>query len=254
MKKNLKIYLLAALAVFAVKIFYRTADSEQLSWILAPTTGWVQLLSGISFEKAVQVGYVSHEYRFIIAPSCSGVRFLLTAFVMMVFSFTHKLDTMGKKICWLGFSAMFAYIATVFVNGIRITVSIYLPLVLSEYSLVPAGMTAARLHTVIGTTVYFSMLFVIYKLAGSLCRRFLSGTGTVQQNTSRQLLAPVFWYAVMVLGLPALGRWYRRDWAGFWQYAALVAGVCVMLLLLVWIFQKVVYLAKNFSGTLEKIS
>lgn len=30
MKKNLKIYLLAALAVFAVKIFYRTADSEQL--------------------------------------------------------------------------------------------------------------------------------------------------------------------------------------------------------------------------------
>ena len=106
----------------------------------------------------------------------------------------------------------------------------------------------------IGTTVYFSMLFVIYKLAGSLCRRFLSGTGTVQQNTSRQLLAPVFWYAVMVLGLPALGRWYRRDWAGFWQYAALVAGVCVMLLLLVWIFQKVVYLAKNFSGTLEKIS
>ena len=214
----------------------------------------MQILSGIAFEKTAHVGYVSHEYRFIIAPSCSGVRFLLTAFVMMVFSFTHKLDTMGKKICWLGFSAMFAYIATVFVNGIRITVSIYLPLVLSEYSLAPAGMTAARLHTVIGTTVYFSMLFVIYKLAGSLCRRFLSGTGTVQQNTSRQLLAPVFWYAVMVLGLPALGRWYRRDWAGFWQYAALVAGVCVMLLLPVWIFRKVVHLAKNFSSTLEKIS
>ena len=118
----------------------------------------------------------------------------------------------------------------------------------------PAGMTAARLHTVIGTTVYFSMLFVIYKLAGSLCRRFLSGTGALRQNTSRQNLTPVFWYAVMVLGLPALGRWYRRDWAGFWQYAALVAGVCVMLLLPVWIFRKVVHLAKNFSSTLEKIS
>lgn len=254
MKKNLVIYIPAVLAVLAVKIFYRTADSGLLSWILAPTTKWVQILSGIAFEKTAHVGYVSHEYRFIIAPSCSGVRFLLTAFVMMVFSFTHKLDTMGKKICWLGFSAVFAYIATVFVNGIRITVSIYLPLVLSEYSLAPAGMTAAQLHTVIGTTVYFSMLFVIYKLAGSLCRRFLSGIGTVQQNTSRQLLAPVFWYVVMVLGLPALGRWYRSDWAGFWQYAALVAGVCVMLLLLVWIFQKVVCLAKNFSGTLEKIS
>lgn len=97
MKKNLKIYLLAALAVFAVKIFYRTADSEQLSWILAPTKGWVQLLSGISFEKAVHIGYVSHEYRFIIAPSCSGVRFLLIVFVMMVFSFTHQIDTGRKK-------------------------------------------------------------------------------------------------------------------------------------------------------------
>lgn len=232
MKKNLLIYVPAVLAVFAIKIFYRTADSDQLSWILAPTTWWVQILSGIPFEKAAQVGYVSHEYRFIIAPSCAGVRFLLIAFVMMIFSFTHKIDTGRNQFCWLGFSAVFAYIATIFVNGIRIWVSIYLPLVLEDKGVLPGWLTAEQLHTVIGTMVYFSMLFVIYKLAERSCRHFLSDRKT-HKNVSKHLLIPVFWYGVMVLGIPALGRWYRNDWAGFWQYTALVASVCMSIVMLV---------------------
>ena len=68
MKKNLPIYVPAVLAVFAIKIFYRTADSDQLSWILAPTTWWVQILSGIPFEKAAQVGYVGHD----LPAACVG--------------------------------------------------------------------------------------------------------------------------------------------------------------------------------------
>ena len=60
MKKNLTIYIPAIIIVLAIKMYYRTADSEQLFWILAPTTEWVQMLSGISFEKIAQVGYVSH--------------------------------------------------------------------------------------------------------------------------------------------------------------------------------------------------
>ena len=105
-------------------MYYRTADSEQLLWILAPTTEWVQILSGISFEKIAQVGYVSHAYRFIIAPSCSGVRFLLITFVMMVFTFIPMIDSIRKKVYWLGFSAIFSYIGTIFVNGISHTISL----------------------------------------------------------------------------------------------------------------------------------
>lgn len=239
MKKNLLINVPAVLAVLAIKIFYRTADSDQLTWILAPTTWWVQILSGIPFEKAVQVGYVSHEYRFIIAPSCSGVRFLLTVFVMMIFSFAHRMDSMRSKVCWFGISAVFSYIATIFVNGIRITISIYLPLVLAGHGYESARMTAEQLHTVIGTTVYFSMLFIIYNLAGRWCRRFLIGRQTMQRNLSGHLWTPVFWYVVMVLGVPALGRWYRNDWAGFWQYAALVAAVCIAIMLVAYVFRKV---------------
>lgn len=228
MKKNLTIYIPAIIAVLAVKMYYRTADSEQLFWILAPTTKWVQILSGISFEKITQVGYVSHEYRFIIAPSCSGVRFLLIAFIMMVFTFVPMIDSLRKKACWLGFSAIFSYITTIFVNGIRITVSIYLPLALADKEILPAWITAEQLHTIIGTTVYFSMLFGIYYLAGRFCK-------TVQKSVAKQFLIPVFWYFAMVLGIPAIGRLYRGDWTGFSQYTAIVTGVCMLIVLFIWL-------------------
>lgn len=231
MKKNGIIYLLAVLAVLAIKIFYRTADSEALSWILAPTTWWVQVLSGISFEKMAHVGYVSHEYQFIIAPSCSGVRFLLIAFVMMIGSFTHRMESWGKKISWLGFSALFSYVSTIFVNGIRITVSIYLPLMLGK-DFLPEWLTAESLHTMVGTVLYFSMLIGIYCLVQGICNRVGMSTDTDEKRITGRFAAPVFWYFVMVLGVPFLGRLYRNDWNGFWQYALLVTGICIFLVLM----------------------
>ena len=235
MKKNGIIYLLAILAVLAIKIFYRTADSEALSWILAPTTWWVQVLSGIPFEKMAHVGYVSHEYQFIIAPSCSGVRFLLITFVMMIGSFTHRMDSWGKKIFWLGFSAFFSYVSTIFVNGIRIAVSIYLPMMLGK-DILPSWLTAEQLHTMIGTVIYFSMLIGIYCLVQGICCRVVTRADTdekrITQRIAKRFVTPVFWYFVMVLGVPFLGRLYRNDWNGFWQYALLVTGVCTVLVLM----------------------
>ncbi len=261
MKKNLTIYIPAIIIVLAIKMYYRTADSEQLFWILAPTTEWVQILSGISFEKIAQVGYVSHAYRFIIAPSCSGVRFLLITFVMMVFTFIPMIDSFRKKVYWLGFSAIFSYIGTIFVNGIRITISIYLPLALTDSKILSVWITAEQLHTVIGTTVYFSMLFVLYYLAGRFCKLFFIhmpmqrkkditwhigsvqkgtfsnqlGVETVPKSVVGRLLIPVFWYFAMVLGIPAIGRLYRSDWTGFLQYTALVTGVCMLIILFLWL-------------------
>ncbi len=230
MKKNLVIYLLAILTVLAIKIFYRTADSEALLWILTPTTWWVGILSGISFEKMAHVGYVSHEYRFIIAPSCSGVRFMLIAFVMMVCSFTHQMDSWRKKGYWFGFSALFSYVSTIFVNGIRITVSIYLPMILRN-DVLPGWLTAERLHTLIGTVIYFSMLFGIYCLVRSILNHFVIDIDAGGKHTAKRYVTPVFWYFVMVLGVPFLGRLYRNDWNGFWQYAFLVTVVCILIVL-----------------------
>ena len=106
-KKNLLWYFLAVVAVFTVKVYYRTADSDALKWILAPTTWWVRTFSGISFEYTAPMGYISHAYRFIIAPSCSGVRFLLLVFVMTIISFTDRMDSFWKKGAWFLFSVFF---------------------------------------------------------------------------------------------------------------------------------------------------
>lgn len=246
-KKNLFLYLLAALAVTAVKVFYGRADSDALAWILAPAVWWAGILGGISFEKIPHVGYVSHTYRFIVAPSCSGVRFLLLAFAMMVFSFTHLMDSRRKKVLWFCFSIDFSYLSTVFVNGIRIAASIYLPLILRDKNLMPGWLTAHRLHTIIGTCIYFSLLFVIYGLAEKFCVRFfIQSDHAASRRQTERFIAPVFWYFVTVLGIPFLGRLYRNRWDGFLPYALLVAGVCIAVELMLLAFRRL--WGKNAPG------
>lgn len=232
MKKNVLIYFIALSVAAVVKFYGSTTDSDMLAWILTPVAWWVTSLSGISFQYASHVGYVSHAYRFIIAPSCAGVRFLLLTFLMLVFSFTHLLRTPRSKALWLAFSAGFSYIATILVNGIRITISIYLPEFLVKNALMPKWLTAGGLHTMIGTAVYFSFLFVIYFLAGKVCTNFFGAScGTKSVQHRKKIGSPVFWYVVMVLVIPFLSRLYHNEWNGFGQYVLIVTGICAVIVL-----------------------
>ena len=54
---------------FWASSFYSKASVPDLKWILAPTSLWVRILSGIPFDYEPGSGYVSHSFRFIIAPS-----------------------------------------------------------------------------------------------------------------------------------------------------------------------------------------
>ena len=83
-------YLLSLLALLCLKLFYSRAGADNLTWILTPTTGWVSILSGIPFTYAPGEGYVNHSLRFIIAPSCCGIRFLGITAAMLIFSFLHR--------------------------------------------------------------------------------------------------------------------------------------------------------------------
>lgn len=232
MKENRLIYLIAFAAAFIVKTCCGAADSDALTWILAPVSWCVKILGGISFEYVSHVGYVSHAYRFIIAPSCSGVRFLILTFLMLIVSFTHLLQTQKKKVFWFAFSVGFSYLATVIVNAIRITISIYLPILLTEKGLLSGALTAQRLHTMIGTAVYFSSLFVIYFLAGKICTKIFGAPSHEKSARRRKYLGiPIFWYAATVLVLPFLSRIYHDQWEGFGQYALLVTGICVVIAL-----------------------
>lgn len=252
LRKNGIFYLTGLLFILGVKLFYSKAAVPGLTWILAPTSLWVRILSGIPFAYDPGSGYVSHSFRFIIAPSCSGVQFMLIAVATLLYSFVHRMPTRKKGICWTIFSFLFSYLYTILVNGLRIVLSIYLPLSLPQNMWNGGWMTAERLHTLTGAVVYFTALFILYRAAGSLViliagkpEEISSETGRTQPLlqpparfpasilvTLRKFLPPAFWYFAIALGIPFLNRAYAGNERNFTEYALTLGTVCLILILL----------------------
>lgn len=159
---------------------------------------------------------------------------------------TKRHNTGGKWI-WFGCSMLLAYVSSIFVNGIRIVAAIYLPALLERKQLMGGWLTPDRLHTLIGTVTYFISLCVMYPAVLSVHDRIAGGfkgrrmmawqeskqddartaAGTVVRTVrSGRLLVPAFWYLLFVLALPFVKRVFHHDLAGFGSYAAVIAGVC----------------------------
>lgn len=218
-KNNWIFYLSAFLALFGIKYFYSQAACRDLTWILAPTAWGVRTLSGIPFTYDPYEGYVNYTCRFVIAPSCSGIQFMMITIATLVFPFIHRMDNWKKKCRWMASGFFFSYLLTILVNTIRIIVSIYLPVYMEQKSLLGGFLTPARLHTLIGTSVYFTSLLLIYHLAGAITRQ-----------SFHKCLPPVFFYFALVLGVPFLNRAYQKGSAQFAEYSALVICVCLIVL------------------------
>lgn len=232
-RQNLPFYLAAILLLFLGKYFYSRAGSDDLLWILRPTAGWVQLLSGIPFVYVEDFGYVNHDLKILIAASCSGVQFLLIAAVTFIFSYVQKaqkwdwgfcrrqVSSWKKGVCWIIFSILLSYLCTILVNGLRIIAAIYLPLLFDRLGLWSAWLTPQRLHTAIGVVVYFSALLSLHRLVGRLFQKASSAS-----SVSRQAGPPVFWYFAIVLGIPALNNALGKDSEAFGEFALLITFCC----------------------------
>jgi len=233
-----------AVIILIMNYFCRANDSDTLKWILSPTAWWAGVLGGTYFEYLPHQGYVNYFHRFLIAPSCAGSRFMLITFLMLAFSFRlsdvwhgNRQHKMQKEYLWFGFSIVFSYLSTVFVNGIRIVVSIYLPDRIERMHLMGGWLTSDRLHTLIGAVIYFTFLCLIYKIAAFIHERIFvrvkrspssrqSGSTFRYVTERKRLIAPLFWYLLIVLALPFVKRAYHNEWEGFGQYAAVIVGVC----------------------------
>lgn len=233
-------YLIGFLIVLGLKYFYSKAGSDELIWILAPTSKLVGALSGIPFTRTAGVGYVNRELRFIIAPSCSGVQFMSICIATLIFSFIHRMgesDTEVKNMrClgWIAASITGSYLITILVNTMRIILSIYLPNLFRELGLFGATLTPESLHTIIGTTVYFASLLTVYQIAGAVSLKLTSPLHRKQQEDSNLLhkcLPPVFWYIFLVLGIPFLNGAGRKNRGGFQEYEQLILLVCAAVLI-----------------------
>lgn len=241
MRQNVFFYVVFGGIFLGIRLLFAGADSGRLVWILGPTAWWVEQLSGIPFEYRRELGYVNADFKYLIGPSCAGVRFMIVVMAAPVFSFLHRMggreaawqQAFRKKVVWTAGCMIFGYLFTIFVNGIRIVLAIELPGFLREHDLWGNSLTWERLHTAIGAAVYFTALLASYGWADEISRR----TGGVpgreraerKYGSAGRVLFSLLWYFGIALFIPFLSRVLQgrgEESGNFTQYGATVVCVC----------------------------
>jgi exosortase K len=205
--------------VFALKLFYSTASADQLRWILAPTTACVEVVSGVSFEFESHAGYISADRGFLIAASCAGVNFLITAFLML--SGRQLLLERSKNLTW-GFipvAVALAYVVTLVANTTRIVIALQMRRASAEYDWLHPN----QVHRFEGIVVYFMFLLLLFVVSERLGSEGPS-------HLFRQSFFPLGVYYGTTLGMPLANGAYRQG-AEFWEYAFFVLLIPLALIL-----------------------
>jgi len=200
-KRNL-LLIVVLLCALGLKLFYSTASVNELRWILAPTTFFVELISGKPFEFESHAGYMASDHSFLIAASCAGVNFLITSFLMLALRKLWR--DRSQKISWkfLPQAALFAYLATIVANAARIS----LALRLRRLHLETSWLTPNELHRFEGIVVYFGFLWLLFMVSERLNWENAPGL----RRLLRLSVFPLLIYYATVLGIPLANGAYRR--------------------------------------------
>lgn len=213
-KQHICYYLTALVILLLMKLFSENANADTLRFLLAPVANLVGLICKAPFLWEPHKGYISHDLRFLIAASCSGINFMIITTGMLLFSFRHYMTKHTLwHILWPPLCLILSYCYTILTNAVRIVLAIYLPVYLEKQGLVPALLSHDTLHTLIGTVVYFSALLILYP-SGHSAR------------------VPFFWYVGIVWGLPFTSRILHQEFTGFGRYTMIIFGSCLMIYVL----------------------
>ena len=208
--------LVVGLCALALKLYYSTATPNELRWILAPTTALVQLLSGRSFTFESYTGYMSNDHRFVIAVSCAGVNFLLTAFLMLGVRRLWRDRFQAVSWRFLPIAMAVAYVTTVIANTVRICIA----LEIQRYSVEVSGLSGNQLHRLEGIVVYFGFLLLLFVLTERRVKR---------SSSARALAIPLVVYYATTLGIPLLNGSYRQG-VPFFEHSLFVLVLPLILL------------------------
>jgi len=225
---QLMVVLLCALGL---KLFYSTASPDNLHWILAPTTRLVEFASGWKFTFESHAGYMSSDHSFLIAASCAGVNFLITAFLMLTLKklWFDRFENINWR--FVPVAALMAYAATIITNAVRICVALRLQEVRGEIT----WLSPNQLHRAEGIIVYFGFLWLLYVM-------------TDREASKQRILFPLAVYYTTTLGFPLLNGAYRQG-LEFWEHSFFVLVLPVLLVvpvLLAW------FVIRVLSGCVRK--
>ena len=200
------------LCALRMKLFYSTASPDNLRWILAPTTRLVEFASGWRFTFESHAGYMSSDHSFLIAASCAGVNFLITAFLMLTLK--RLWFDRFENISWrfVPVAALMAYAATIITNTVRICVALRLQELRGEIT----WLSPNQLHRAEGIIVYFGFLWLLYVM-------------TDRAVSKLRIVFPLSVYYATTLGLPILNGAYRQG-TEFWEHSLFVLVLPVMLI------------------------
>jgi exosortase K len=185
----------------------------------------VELVSGTRFEFESHAGYMSDDHSFLIAPSCAGVNFLITAFLML--SARRLLRQGAQESAW-GFipaAALIAYLVTLVANTVRISLALRLRL-LPEVGY----LNQDQLHRVEGIFVYFGFLLLLFAAGEHM-------SAGKRSSLLRQSLFPLLVYYATTLAVPLANGGYRQG-ADFWEYSAFVLLIPLLLILPLAVFRR----------------
>jgi exosortase K len=190
----------AVTAALALKAFYSTANVNELWWILGPTAYVVEIVTGERFTFEAYAGYINNEHSFIIASSCSGVNFLISAFLMLTIG---RLLRHGR-VSWsfLPLAAAVTYLTTIVANTIRITTA----LGLRRSAVDIVWIHPDQLHRFEGILIYFGFLVLLFvfmeKVDPSSRKQHLV-------PAHRRYIFPLLIYYATTLGIPLVNAIYR---------------------------------------------
>ena len=222
------------LCAFAIKLYYSSASVNQLRWILAPTTAIVEFTTGLSFEFESHAGYITSDRGFVIAASCAGVNFLITAFLML--SLRELWRNRSARFAWTLIPKAFAvaYLATLIANTVRISTALRL----REMPLEIAWLSPNQLHRLEGIFIYFGFLLLLFVVGERLNLSVRDGASS-QPTTSvsrsadsllRRSVFPLLIYYATTLVIPLANGGYRQG-IDFWEHSAFVLVIPLLFVL-----------------------
>ncbi len=215
---------LSVVLLFAggLKVFYSMASVNDLRWVLAPTCIFVEIVTGETFEFESYAGYMNADYSYLIASSCSGMNFLITAFLMLAIVRLWK-----REASWAMIPATFliAYLTTIVANTVRIAVAIRLHRMSPDMIWV----NPEQLHRFEGIFIYFGFLLLLFVLSESLNEN-ASSRFKDQFYLLRRSFLPLLIYWAVTLGIPIANGAYMQG-KNFWEHSVFVLLTPLILIL-----------------------
>ena len=228
-------YSTAIAEAFILKHYYSRAGSDDLLWILGPVAALVHWMGHMSFSYEPHTGFVSRDFHVIIAPACAGMNLLIVSFTMAIFTGIRHMSDMKKKILWSLFSAVSAYGMVIFVNAVRI----YLSVIVFSTNIENVWLTPARCHRLLGIMIYFFFHCLFYLIMKKIAVRCGTTPAISIEKVALSGLMPLGWYLGITLVVPFLNAVYRDNPGQFVEHGLFVVSVSFVILGLFFLIQTI---------------